>query len=42
MRREPGNYLAFFSSYAYQDQVAAAVRMRFPDIPIWSQTAGMS
>lgn len=42
MRREPGNYLAFFSSYAYQDQVAAAVKMRFPDIPIWSQTAGMS
>ncbi|WP_163558484.1 ATP-dependent DNA helicase [Halomonas sp. NO4] len=40
-RRRPGNYLAFFSSFAY----LAAVHERFvaehPAIPVWAQTRGM-
>src|SRR5690606_24877794 len=33
--RRPGNYLAFFSSFDYLQQVAAGVAARYPDIPLW-------
>jgi Rad3-related DNA helicase len=38
---KPGNYLAFFSSYDYLEQVAAEFQQRHPAIPAWSQERGM-
>ena len=38
---QPGNYLAFFSSFDYLDLVAAAFRRNHPDLPMWSQVRGM-
>lgn len=40
-RRRPGNYLAFFSSYAYLDQVAECFAGEFPSIPLWRQSRHM-
>jgi Rad3-related DNA helicase len=40
-RNRPGNYLAFFSSYAYLEQVANLLRERHGDIPLWRQVASM-
>ena len=40
--REPGNYLAFFSSYAYLDQVREMFRSLHPDIPTRAQTRSMN
>ena len=37
----PGNYLAFFSSYDYLDQVAAALARGHPGIPWWAQSRRM-
>jgi len=37
-----GNYLAFFSSFAYLDQVYAFFREHYPQIPCWTQTPRMS
>ncbi len=39
--RAPGNYLAFFSSFAYLDQVARALKYRAPEIPILRQRPQM-
>jgi Rad3-related DNA helicase len=41
-RRLPGNYLAFFSSFDYLHEVAAALGRRHPDVPQWSQVRGMA
>jgi len=41
-RREPGNYLAFFSSYAYLQQVQDLFTSLYPDIPTSVQTRSMS
>lgn len=38
----PGNYLAFFSSFDYLDQVLARLRTTQPQLPVWSQTRGMA
>ena len=38
----PGNYLAFFSSFEYLDQVASVFTERHPDIPVWLQAARMN
>ncbi|MEP7243405.1 MAG: ATP-dependent DNA helicase, partial [Gammaproteobacteria bacterium] len=38
---QPGNYLAFFSSFDYLNRVAALVEARHPGIPIWTQSRGM-
>lgn len=38
---QPGNYLAFFSSFEYLDQVAKLFRERYPNIPIWQQSRRM-
>jgi len=38
----PGNYLAFFSSFDYLDQVADVFWARHPDVPIWRQSRGMA
>jgi Rad3-related DNA helicase len=38
----PGNYLAFFSSFDYLDQVADVFRARHPHVPIWRQSRRMA
>ncbi|WP_133859923.1 MULTISPECIES: ATP-dependent DNA helicase [Pseudomonas] len=40
-RQRPGNYLAFFSSFDYLDQVAEALAELAPDVPQWRQSRGM-
>jgi DNA excision repair protein ERCC-2 len=40
--KAPGNYLAFFSSYAYLDQVRELFRAMFPTIPTSMQTRSMN
>ncbi|MBT2372877.1 ATP-dependent DNA helicase [Pseudomonas fluorescens] len=40
--RQPGNYLAFFSSFDYLQQVAQLLAERYPQIPLWQQSRGMS
>ena len=37
----PGNYLAFFSSFAYLDAVAERLAARHPELPAWSQRPGL-
>jgi Rad3-related DNA helicase len=39
--RQPGNYLAFFSSYEYLAQVATHLHETFPAIPLWRQARAM-
>jgi DNA excision repair protein ERCC-2 len=39
--RQPGNYLAFFSSYDYLQKVTALFRARHPDIPVFEQSRQM-
>ncbi len=39
--RQAGNYLAFFSSFEYLQQVAALLAERHPGIPTWAQAPGM-
>jgi DNA excision repair protein ERCC-2 len=36
-----GNYLAFFSSFAYLEQVADRLAERHPELPIWRQASRM-
>lgn len=38
----PGNYLAFFSSFDYLQQVLERLRQVHPELPVWSQARGMS
>src|SRR5690606_18779 len=40
-RARPGNYLAFFSSFDYLQQVSAMLAAQHPDLPFWEQTRGM-
>ncbi len=40
-QRHPGHYLAFFSSFAYLEQVLAAFAQAHPDIPVFAQTRSM-
>ena len=39
--RRPGNYLAFFSSFAYLEDVVAQLREHHPEVPHWQQSRGM-
>lgn len=41
-KAQPGNYLAFFSSYAYLQQVLERFRAEHPQIPLWVQSRSMS
>ncbi|MCC2972453.1 ATP-dependent DNA helicase [Massilia sp. IC2-476] len=41
-RERPGNYLAFFSSFDYMEQVLAQLEARHPDVPAWRQERRMS
>lgn len=38
----PGNYLAFFSSFDYLQQVYELMQREHPHIPLWQQARGMS
>jgi DNA excision repair protein ERCC-2 len=38
----PGNYLAFFSSFDYLEQVASELARLFPEIPTWLQPRRMA
>lgn len=40
-QRQPGNYLAFFSSFEYLEQVMALFAERYPEVPYWRQAPGM-
>jgi DNA excision repair protein ERCC-2 len=40
-RRQPGNYLSYFSSFDYLQQVVSEFERRFPDIPVWQQSRNM-
>ena len=40
-RRSPGHYLAFFSSFAYLEQVMDAFEQAHPEIPVFAQTRSM-
>ena len=40
--REPGNYLAFFSSFDYLHQAFTRFRAEHPDITTWAQTRSMN
>lgn len=38
----PGNYLAFFSSFDYLQQVAELMECSHPAVPVWKQSRGMA
>jgi len=39
--RQPGNYLAFFSSFDYMDKAATLFEQRHPGVPVWRQARRM-
>jgi DNA excision repair protein ERCC-2 len=39
--RRPGNYLAFFSSFAFLEQAHARFVREHPEVPTWTQSTGM-
>ncbi len=41
-QKSPGNYLAFFSSYQYLDQVVTRLTQDYPELPVWSQDRRMN
>ena len=40
-QRQPGNYLAFFSSFDYMEKAAALFAERHPGVPVWLQARRM-
>lgn len=40
--KQPGNYLAFFSSFEYLQQVVDLMRERHPHLTLWLQSRGMA
>ena len=40
--RAPGNYLAFFSSFAYLQQAFEAFAQRYPNVTAWAQAPAMA
>jgi Rad3-related DNA helicase len=40
-QRQPGNYLAFFSSFDYMEKVAGLFAAQHPDVPLWRQERRM-
>ena len=41
-KAQPGNYLAFFSSFDYLLQALDTLRALHPELPLWAQSRGMS
>jgi DNA excision repair protein ERCC-2 len=42
LEAEPGNYLAFFSSFDYLQQALERLRALHPEVTLWAQSRGMS
>jgi Rad3-related DNA helicase len=40
-QRQPGNYLAFFSSFDYMEKAANQFAERHPEVPVWRQSRRM-
>jgi Rad3-related DNA helicase len=40
-RQQPGNYLAFFSSFDYLQQALARLQSLYPSLPVWVQSRAM-
>ena len=40
-QRQPGNYLSYFSSFDYLQQVVGEFERHFPEIPVWLQSRNM-
>ncbi|MBC7699134.1 helicase C-terminal domain-containing protein, partial [Aquabacterium sp.] len=40
--QQPGNYLAFFSSFDYLEQALARLQTRHPSLPVWAQQRQMN
>ncbi|QYF93503.1 ATP-dependent DNA helicase [Massilia sp. PAMC28688] len=40
-QQQPGNYLAFFSSFDYMEQVAAQLAQQYPEVPLFRQPRRM-
>jgi len=40
-RRQPGNYLAFFSSFDYMEKAANQFSELYPEVPVWRQSRRM-
>lgn len=40
-QRQPGNYLAFFSSFDYMEKAATLFAEKHPGVPVWLQTRRM-
>lgn len=40
--QRPGNYIAFFSSFAYLDMAFEAFARQHPEVPVWRQSPAMS
>ena len=40
--QQPGNYLAFFSSFDYLEQALARLQARHPGLPVWAQQRQMN
>ncbi|UYV19358.1 ATP-dependent DNA helicase [Halomonas qaidamensis] len=40
-QRQPGHYLAFFSSFAYLEKVMAQFQLAYPTVSVFAQTRGM-
>jgi len=40
-REQPGNYLAFFSSFDYLERTIALLRATHPQVPVWAQERRM-
>ncbi|MET1077692.1 MAG: helicase C-terminal domain-containing protein [Pseudomonas sp.] len=40
-QQQPGNYLAFFSSFEYLQQVQQQLQAQHPQVPLWAQERGM-
>jgi DNA excision repair protein ERCC-2 len=40
-KQEPGNYIAFFSSFDYMEMAQRAVQQHWPDVPVWTQARQM-
>jgi len=41
LARDPGNYMAFFSSFEYMEMAQRRLQQIFADIPVWSQARQM-
>ncbi|MDP9902918.1 helicase C-terminal domain-containing protein [Variovorax ginsengisoli] len=42
IKAQPGNYMAFFSSFDYLERAVDALGARHPGVPMWAQTRGMT